>query len=389
MAIKSRSKRATITSGAGAILSSIWSAYAIFTTAEGLPDDAEKLALMLADPPIYLPFLLLGVCVVVLAWSQWPRDEEPSEEAPSNASHATTSGHSSPALAGTFRDVIINPPPAALQERKYPGRIPPREPRSQAESLANRMKAEEAKRCPEMPIWKAVEYVAGIIGDTYSKDDFAETRRQLRQAAADDRIDVWGQKDIPPANYQDERHSTIWTPIEPTYWHDYELTPLTTVDRFDDRDHTWTEDLPSKRGNRYWSLRVRERQIKALWRDPKPAAPKTLQPDLPLNGFLGRVYKALGGLPSDRSKHEKFRRKVDLAILDAMLERHLHVWGREGDHGRRPIPREDIENAILNHRTGALSVYQGLTVYHDLKFVASEIDEIWPNLPETTNDGKP
>jgi hypothetical protein len=126
-----------------------------------------------------------------------------------------------------------------------------------------------------MSIWKAVERVARVIGETDTADSFPQARQQIRQAAADGRIDVWGQKDIPPAHYQDDRHSTIWTPIEADYWHDHELNPMATVERFDNTAHTWREDLHSLHGDRYWSFRVRERQIKARWRDPKPTAPRT------------------------------------------------------------------------------------------------------------------
>jgi len=287
------------------------------------------------------------------------------------------------------RDVHIHPPlaPAHPPIQAVARPIATRG-SGRGEQIVRRRLAEEAKRCPEMPIWKAVEYVAGIIGDSYEKDDFAETRRQLRQAAADDRIEVWGKKDIPPAHMQDERHSAIWTPIEPTYWHAYELTPLATVDRYDDRDHTWLEELPSKRGNRYWSLRVREHQIKARWHEAKSAALKSNLPDLPLDGFIDRVYKALGG-KLGHSPNPAFDHRVDLAILDAITEQGLRVWGRQGNSGRQQIPADVLKYASCNHRKGSITAHRGYASYSDLKFISAEVDRIWPKDPETTNVGRP
>lgn len=112
-------------SGAGTALSAVWSAYAAFTTASALPSDATRAADLLADPPIYLPWLVLVSCVIVLAWSLWPRPDEPEPDA--NGVSQKARDHAT--QIGNARDVYIgHPPPPALQEQKRP--VPSPRPRS-------------------------------------------------------------------------------------------------------------------------------------------------------------------------------------------------------------------------------------------------------------------
>lgn len=66
-----------VVGGMGAFVGSVWTAYSYFTTAMQLPKDAGKLAQMLADPPIYIPWLILVGSALVLGWSLWPRKDEP------------------------------------------------------------------------------------------------------------------------------------------------------------------------------------------------------------------------------------------------------------------------------------------------------------------------
>src|SRR3546814_8243179 len=72
-----------IVSGSGALLSAIWIGYSNATAIADLPEQASGFQKMMADPPIYLPWLILGVCVIVLAWSLWPSsDDEPEQPLP-------------------------------------------------------------------------------------------------------------------------------------------------------------------------------------------------------------------------------------------------------------------------------------------------------------------
>jgi len=127
MAIRSRNVRATIAGGAGTLLASIWSAYANLATAAQLPQDAGALARMLADPPIYLPYLVLAASTLVLAWSLWPHPDSDRDKNTARANSHRTQGPNSPNLGGsTFQGpVTFYPPPAEREPEKAP---PPQEP---------------------------------------------------------------------------------------------------------------------------------------------------------------------------------------------------------------------------------------------------------------------
>src|SRR4051812_44573935 len=112
MRIKSRSLRATIGSGATLVTGALWKAYSIYTTASDLPRDAGSLARMVADPPVYLPWLIVLAGMVVLVWSLWPDQEalsNTSEQAISN----TSQGPNSPAIASIIAEnVHFGSPPS-------------------------------------------------------------------------------------------------------------------------------------------------------------------------------------------------------------------------------------------------------------------------------------
>jgi hypothetical protein len=54
--------------GAGSIITSVWGIYSTLTTARDLLADAGWFAKMLADPPIYAPWLLFAVSILFLVW---------------------------------------------------------------------------------------------------------------------------------------------------------------------------------------------------------------------------------------------------------------------------------------------------------------------------------
>lgn len=58
----------------------IWKLYSNLTTAAQLPSDAGALAKMLADPPVYLPWMILVGFVLLLGWSFWPKKKHASDE---------------------------------------------------------------------------------------------------------------------------------------------------------------------------------------------------------------------------------------------------------------------------------------------------------------------
>lgn len=73
--------RPRIVSGAGTLFSSLWVFYSNVNTAADLPKDASAFAKMIADPPIYMHWLILAASIFVFTWSIWPhRDSDPVNE---------------------------------------------------------------------------------------------------------------------------------------------------------------------------------------------------------------------------------------------------------------------------------------------------------------------
>ena len=81
----------------GSFVSGGWGLYSTVTTARDLPDDAGWAAQMIADPPVYAPWLLFVVCVVFLGWVFWDRSEDEGD----SPERPTTSGPNSPIIGGS------------------------------------------------------------------------------------------------------------------------------------------------------------------------------------------------------------------------------------------------------------------------------------------------
>ena len=78
---------------AGTGLSGLWKAYAYWTTASQLPDDAGRIELMLTDPPVWLPWVVMASFVLFTAWAFfWPKkpidDKERSSSGTYNQTHS-------------------------------------------------------------------------------------------------------------------------------------------------------------------------------------------------------------------------------------------------------------------------------------------------------------
>lgn len=71
------SVKVRVVSAIGEGLSGLWGFYSIFTTASDLPKDAGEFAKMMADPPIYLPWIIAATFLVALAWAFWPSKKKP------------------------------------------------------------------------------------------------------------------------------------------------------------------------------------------------------------------------------------------------------------------------------------------------------------------------
>lgn len=80
-----------------------------------------------------------------------------------------------------------------------------------------------------------------------------------------------------------------------------------------------------------------------------------------------------GGLP--------LHHRIDLEIMDRLVERKCHVWGRNGKRALQLLDDADIDRGVLDHRKNELQVDNGsgVAVYSDLHFCGSEIDLCWPD----------
>jgi hypothetical protein len=125
---------------------------------------------------------------------------------------------------------------------------------------------------PETPIWQALTVIASRIGDKDEANGFPMARREFRQAALDGVVTAWGQQDIPSQHLKDNRHKDVWRPIEPEYWHDYKLNILAANPSNEEHWHTEDEEVPTRRGSRFWNLRVELSDISKRW--PVPPEPR-------------------------------------------------------------------------------------------------------------------
>lgn len=156
---------------------------------------------------------------------------------------ATTSGTASPAIAAG-RDVYYSHPPAPVAPR--PAKPPP--------------------RCPQMPIWRAIEYVQRVIGDNGYGTSYAETRRRIRQAAKDGAIEVWGKREIMPTSHGSRpRFKDVHSKIERSYWNNHSITDHATQECSDNSTHTAPEEQLMYQRDRYCGLRVDRSEIEAEW----------------------------------------------------------------------------------------------------------------------------
>ncbi|WP_430428353.1 hypothetical protein [Parasphingorhabdus sp.] len=106
-----------------------------------------------------------------------------------------------------------------------------------------------------------------------------------------------------------------------------------------------------------------------------------LKPDIPLNGFLGRIYKSFGGAPSSDAQKTSFYKKVNREIADKVSLNNVNVWGYYGERPIQKIGKQSWDSGSFDHRQKTLSIQGDAVrpmVFRDLKFNKDEIDAIWP-----------
>ena len=138
------------------MLSGLWLAYSSFRTAKDLPADAGWLAEMLADPPLYAPWLLLAVCIVFLAWVFWHREDSDSGDG-GPAITQETKGDSSHAIVNHGTINMNAAAPAALQPEKP---APPVHHLSGQPGLARFVSKPE----PDLPLTGVLVRVYSVLG---------------------------------------------------------------------------------------------------------------------------------------------------------------------------------------------------------------------------------
>jgi hypothetical protein len=111
-------EKARVAGPGGSAVALLWGLYSNTTTLVELPDKAGTFAKLLADPPVYLPWMFLGAFVIVAIWAFWPSSTEPV--APRSASQSSSGSHSVNIGTNHGPVTVASPPPAATQPARSP-----------------------------------------------------------------------------------------------------------------------------------------------------------------------------------------------------------------------------------------------------------------------------
>ncbi len=233
----------------GTLAAGAWGIYSNITTIRDLPDDAGWVAKMIADPPIYAPWLLFGICLIFLGWVFWERKED--EEQDPTANQSKTHGDNSHAFAGTFRDVNIGTVAASAGDA-------------------------EPEKVGDMSILDALDHIISVIGPQ------GNAVAELRQAAIDGRVKIWGCQEIktPELSLANRKWRTVWSAIPRAYWQDWQFIRDRGQLSLPDTPHTEREDGLTYRET-YGSLKTKSRQITTEWRHKEPPKDRPSGPPRP------------------------------------------------------------------------------------------------------------
>jgi hypothetical protein len=204
---------------------------------------------MIADIPVYLPWLALVALLLLLRWSFWPNKQvglpitEQQEIAPSRRFGAPISSAELYAPSGVRPDALdaIRQVMPTVGNASDPLELP-----------------------PQMPIWKAVKRVAKVLGDTDRQGGYPATLDAIRQAALDGRIEIWGKRELPPP-MEPGLSSDEWTPINPMFWRTHQINSLASDKMSEGCLHTCSNPLIYGEQNGCWSLRVRLPELEKIW----------------------------------------------------------------------------------------------------------------------------
>lgn len=239
---------------------------------------------------------------------------------------------------------------------------------------------EKAERCPDDRVADAIEAIQSSTG--MRDQAFAE----FRQAARDGRVNAWGRAEIPPTytDAPDQWHE-LWTKIPRTYWDKFRLVADLDVLRSALQPHTIADEGHFPERQRYWSVRVENREIAAHW-PPRPTRHSSSKPvypphpDITLEEVATRLFAMMGAKSVDRDGRHKFVQRVNHAIVDGIKLHNLTVWARFSNHAIKPLGVMELSNASVDVFKGILRNSNGWNNndYSDVQFVSSEIAGIWP-----------
>jgi hypothetical protein len=106
-------------------------------------------------------------------------------------------------------------------------------------------------------------------------------------------------------------------------------------------------------------------------RRPRAVPPPVSEPDI----SLGDVGERIPALQPDATMQD-----INRAIADRVRLSGLTVWGRIGDTGIQPIPKQELAKATFNFVVNEVIVptHWNSFKYGDVQMVRSEIDAFWP-----------
>jgi len=140
--------------------------------------------------------------------------------------------------------------------------------------ITRKSKEEAAQK--DMQIWEAIEHVRNVIGDDDENGCYKRTQLEVRQAALDGKIKIYGKKELKSPS-PSGHCSDVHTKIVQEYWRDHKLNSMATGRLFENHDHTWSEPHQAHGyKNRYWNLLLNSNEVKAIWptQETSAATPK-------------------------------------------------------------------------------------------------------------------
>lgn len=227
------------------------------------------------DPQIAKWMLGFAVTLLLIALLLWFRGLKQPEQKEQYGLNQITDGNQSPAIGSIGGDAHLyfgGQPEPNLPSGSRGGTDESLAGLERAMSGVNKLEQSRRASCPIFPMWEAVMHVASVVKDVDETACYPIARREIRQAARDGRIEIWGRPTIPLTRLaQLPQPKEIWEPIGSEYWSDFKLNSMAVGEIWQEHPHTEAEAHVTKGrdGGMYWTLRVDQRDIERTWRKPR------------------------------------------------------------------------------------------------------------------------